>query len=128
MLKAQSADHRKVWGAGYHAGVRDAKRGIERTGANLTNRMLCWNPGTRDVAVLPWPDYDMRSDKYMCSDLACWDHIREMGERGRKKVALSTAIKVITEYGCDPRAVHEAMLELDEYRQAYDSGVGVGDG
>lgn len=78
--------------------------------------MLCWNPGTAEVGLVPWPDRSRASDQYRMSSLACNVWMREKSFEVRKCYAFIEAMLAIIRDGCDPLAVHKAMLGLEEYR------------
>lgn len=79
---------------------------------NATNTMLCWNPGTDQVALVPWPG----NHNYACDTLACWGYIRDMDFEQRKTIVFIEAVILIVRDKCDPQAVHKALMGLDEYR------------
>lgn len=113
-------DHQRIWGSGFHAGKEasagNKARGRERGVANATTHMLCWNPGTAEVELVPWPDQDQRSDRFSRSGLACYSHIQKMNFDQRKMMVFIEAMHLIVRDSCDPVAVHRALLLLDEYR------------
>ena len=78
--------------------------------------MLCWNPGTSEVAVVEWPDYARKSDKYMMSTLACNKTMLKMTAEKWKIIVYIEAMHAIVRDQCDPRAVHNALLQVAEYR------------
>jgi hypothetical protein len=84
---------------------------------NVKNTMVCWNPKTDEVALIPWPDSHGLGDKYRMSALACYSHVQEMSSFiERKAMAFIEAMHLIIRDGCAPMAVHNAMLGLEEYR------------
>ena len=83
---------------------------------NATNAMLCWNPGTDQVALVPWPDHTRLSSRYRMSTLACCAHFDGKSFEQRKCLVYITAMHLVVRDGVDPQAVHRALLELDEYR------------
>ena len=115
-------DHKQVYGAGYHAGVKAAKKGVvqlrggDRGYMNATNAMLCWNPESNEVALIPWPDTERRSEKYLMSSLAAYADVRKMTFEQRKAKVFIEAAHLIVRDGCDPASVHFALLGLEEYR------------
>ena len=95
---------------------------------SVKNMMLCWNPGTSEVDVVPWPDKIRLSDKYQMSTLACNEHMRKAPRRDRKTYAFIEAMVLIIRDECDPMAVHKALLNLEEYKDGCPDdmpGVGV---
>lgn len=83
---------------------------------NATNQMLCWNPGSSDVALVPWPDYAGASDRFECTGLACNNAIREMTFEQRKTAVFIEAVHLIVRDGVEPKALHAALLALEEYK------------
>lgn len=77
--------------------------------------MLCWNPESSDVAIIPWPDTTGQSKKYRMSGLAAYTHFQEMAFSRRKLMVFIEAMHLIIRDKCDPMAVHNALLELEEY-------------
>lgn len=83
---------------------------------NATNTILCWTPETAHVGLVPWPDHGDLSRCYMCTALAPWVHVRKMNAKERQLIVFSEAMSLIVRDKCDPMAVHQALLSLDEYR------------
>lgn len=77
--------------------------------------MLCWNAGTDQVIVVPWPDRCGRSDGYDMTALACDAYVAEMSPEQLKAVCFIEAMHLIVGDGCDPQAVHYALLGVTEY-------------
>ncbi|OHV78532.1 hypothetical protein [Rhizobium sp. LCM 4573] len=86
------------------------------TVADATSMMLCWNPGTADVALIPWPDTARQSDQYRSTSLACYTHIRTGNFEYRKTTVFILAMTLIVRDKCPAEAVHEALLGLAEYQ------------
>ena len=84
--------------------------------ANLTDTMICWNRGSGEVALVPWPDTRRVSREYDCSTGACETHIREADFDRRKGFAFMEAVNMIVGDSCDPVTVHNTLLDLEEYR------------
>lgn len=82
---------------------------------NAINTMLCWNPGTSEIALVPWPDVDRRSEGYTRTALACTSSVHEMTGAERTAIVYIEAIHLIVRDKCDPMAVHAALLGLSEY-------------
>ncbi len=82
---------------------------------NALNMMLCWDPGTDNVALVPWPDTTGKSDRYLMTGLACYTHIQNMDFEQRKKQIFIDAMHLIVRDRCDPASVHAALLGLEEY-------------
>ena len=112
----QKIDHKKVWGNGYHAGVRDAGGMTPQAPLNTTNAMLCWHPDGSQVKLFPWPDYEQRSREFPCTTFAVWTFARKLSFQQRKIFVVAEMLRLIVDYGCDPKAVHEALLDLQEYQ------------
>lgn len=83
---------------------------------NATNAMLCWDPDSDHVALLPWPDTARRSDRYRMTTLACNAELHQMTLEQRKTQVFIEAMHLIIRDNCDPKAVHRALMGLDEYR------------
>ena len=83
---------------------------------DATEMMLCWNPGTVEVALIPWPDYSGASRRYRSSTLACWEHVRCLSFRQRKLFVFTEAMHLIMRDSVPAQAVHEVLLGLTEYR------------
>jgi len=79
--------------------------------------MLVYNPGTDQVTVVPWPDYEHLSRGYLCSELACFRDFKELKKTMQKMVMFVTAYQAIVREEVDPKAMHNAMLSIDEYRE-----------
>lgn len=114
------ADHRKVFGAGYHAGIKAAggaqARGSDSDYLTADKMMLCWNPGTDQVRLVPWPDFARRSESYLMTGLACNAIFQKLDFEQRKAAVFIEAMHLIVRDKCDPLAVHRALLALSEYR------------
>lgn len=91
----------------------------------LSESLICWTPNhsvledmeTKGKAtVVPWPDREHRSRPYMCTDGACWDHVRKANVVNRRHFVMSVALGLIMRSKIDPAEVHRAMWDLDEYR------------
>ena len=82
--------------------------------ANLTNTMICWDYAGK-VGLVPWPDERGLSDEYEMSHGACWFHVQELSFEQRKCLAFIEATILIVRDKCDPQAVHQAFLGLEEY-------------
>ena len=83
---------------------------------NATNGQLCWNPGTDQVEVGPWPNDTGWGKKYKMSGLACYSHVKQMDFEQRKTIVFIEAVHLIVGDRCDPLAVHRALLNLEEYQ------------
>lgn len=77
--------------------------------------ILCWSPGTSQVALVPWPDETNISSQYQFTGLACYQNIQKMSFEQRKVQIFITAMHLIARDGCDPKAVHQALSGLKEY-------------
>ena len=83
---------------------------------NAKDTMLCWNPKSDQVALVPWPDGSRIASRYTMSSLACHSSIRKMTFEKRKMLVYIVAMQLIVRDKVDLIAVHRALLELDEYR------------
>lgn len=82
---------------------------------NAKEAMLCWNPDSAEVALIPWPDQKQKSDPYDMTGLAAYTHVQEASFEKRKTIVFIEAMHLIIRDKVDPLAVHEALLGLDEY-------------
>lgn len=85
---------------------------------NATNTMVCWTPGTSDMALVPWPDVTMQSNHYRSSALACYVEVRNGAFEFRKTTIFILAMKMIIRDKCPSEAVHKTLLGLAEYQDA----------
>ena len=83
---------------------------------DCTNSMLCWDPGTANVKLVPWPDKARASDAYRMTALACNSYMHDMDFEQRKAIAFIEAMHLIVRDKVEATAVHNAMLGLAEYR------------
>ncbi|MBC17055.1 MAG: hypothetical protein CL942_08390 [Desulfovibrio sp.] len=90
---------------------------------NALNRMLCWNPGIDEIALVPWPDETMISAKYLSACLANHAHVQEMDFEQRKTLIFIEAMHMIIRDKCDPMAVHKTLCGLEEYRDGLRAGM-----
>ena len=81
---------------------------------NATNTVLWWTPGG-EVELGPYPDnrWDRRQQN---NSLAAYRHIQQGSFEHRKTMVFIEAVKLIVRDRCDPDKVHNALLELEEYR------------
>jgi hypothetical protein len=82
---------------------------------NATEAVCCWNPGTDEVAILPWPDRTRRTADYACIALACYAFVHQMTPEQRKLHVHREALRRIVVDKCDPDAVHRAFSQLEDY-------------
>ena len=82
---------------------------------NLTNAMICWNPGTAQVALVAWPDSIGVSRQYSHTGGAAYRVVREAPFEERKASAYIEAMHLIVRDRVEPMAVHRAFLGLEEY-------------
>lgn len=81
--------------------------------------MVAWTPGNADhVRVGPWPDKARWSDAYLFTDGACYLHWRECGEEELRTRLFCLFTIMVTRDHMAPAAVHNALLSIDEYRDA----------
>lgn len=83
---------------------------------DATEVMLCWTPGTANVALVPWPDENRISSTYERSSLACFGEFRKLNFEQRKAQIFIEAMTLIIRDACDPEAVHLTLSGLREYR------------
>ena len=84
--------------------------------ATALNKMLCWNPGTDQIALVEWPDNTNSSRAYENTALAASAYVHNLEPTELKLLVSRLAIRLIVHDGCDPQAVHRALLPLEEYR------------
>lgn len=85
--------------------------------ASVKTHMACWNPGTSEVELVPWPDNDRISDKYQMTALASYSDIQEIIDPLELEIAsYTTTIRMIVRDGVDPVSAHKVMSKLDEYK------------
>ena len=88
---------------------------------NLTNAMIYWKPNSADVRLVCWPlseDPDsllVSLDMFYRSTGACYLWMRKESFEGRRTNAFITALHMIVRDKCDPMAVHQALMGLEEY-------------
>ena len=114
-----STDHQKVWGAGYHAGL-EAAESTQEEGAGLLSIKsvgFFWNPGSDQAAVFPLPDRDGRSRDPIRYRRWVTAH-PDRSTQQNTQVLLADALVAIVRDGCDPNAVHRALLGVREYCDA----------
>ena len=119
-------DHKKVYGAGFHAGIKSAGGSYRGRGRFLSadKAILCWNPGTSKVRVFEFPPIDGnygRWSNYEMTTLADSACFRKMTFEQRKAAVFIEAMHLIVRDKCDPFAVHNALLDLQEYRDGCSS-------
>lgn len=78
--------------------------------------MIAWNPGTAEIAVMPWPDTAGRSDRYLMTGGACYLQWCEADETNLALLVQLAFHACVVRDGIPVQAAHEAFLEIDEYR------------
>ena len=78
--------------------------------------ILCWDPNSSRVAMMPWPDPVGHCDKFQRTALAPYYVVRQMNFEQLKSQCFIEAMHLIVRDGCDPRAVHKALKCCAEYR------------
>lgn len=81
--------------------------------------IIAWNSNSDEVKVGPWPDRTGWSRFYEMTGGAAFAHMHELSHDQLKAYLFIEAMSMIIEDKVDPFAVHRALLELDEYRDAY---------
>lgn len=89
---------------------------LEDVEPNAKTHMLCWNPGSAEVALIPWPDFRNLSEPYSRSSLAAFSDLHDMDFSERRAKVFVEALHLIVRDGCEPAAVHRALSALAEYR------------
>jgi hypothetical protein len=79
------------------------------------NSMICWNPGTGQVAVVPHPDHARLSQGFQMTTGACDSNWPKTKSALRTAMFIEAAHLIVRDR-CDPQAVHSAFLVVDEYR------------
>ena len=80
------------------------------------NMMLCWNINSDKVKLVPWPDNARLSDPYERTSMGCYSVTKKMTFEQLKTQCFIEAMHLIIRDGCDPHAVHRALLGCAEYR------------
>lgn len=88
----------------------------EKQYPDATETMLCYTPGTSDVALVPHPDHTGESRHYRTCLLAAFGDVRRMTFEERKLQVFMEAMHAIVRDGVPAHAVHKALLGLREYR------------
>ncbi len=83
----------------------------------LIESMLVYNPGTSEVRVVQWPDYTRAGWGYRYSFLACDRGFHDVSPATRTLLLFINVFQAIVRDGGDPIALHNALLEVDEYRR-----------
>jgi hypothetical protein len=86
----------------------------------VTTAMWAWEEQSAAVAVVPWPDTRGRTDRFTYTSGACYAFVHDLTPAQLTEYVLAEAIKLMTDYGCDPVAVHRAFSAIREYRRATD--------
>jgi len=74
---------------------------------------LAWEPDTDYVEVLP---LGKEPKKGAWTGLGAYGHVREADFKYRKTMTFISAMHLIVRDKVDPMAVHEALMQLEEYR------------
>ena len=80
------------------------------------DQMLCWNPGTSEVAIFNHPDHSRLSRRYRMSAFACYEHWSNLSREQMKAMIFIEAWHLVVRDRCDPAAVHKALIRLREYQ------------
>jgi hypothetical protein len=82
-----------------------------------TEAMICWNPGTAEIAVVPWPDAARRSAGLRMSAGACDMEFHEMPPDQRLALLFIHFNTIVVRDRVPAEAAHRAFLAIDEYRR-----------
>src|SRR5512145_766585 len=82
----------------------------------LSEAMLLWNPGTNQVRVVDHPPKD-KYFEYQCSALACYASFRMLNIKEQTLMLFIDAYTLVVRDGVNPKAVHNALLCIPEYRK-----------
>lgn len=83
---------------------------------NLTNTMVCWNPDSTEIALVPWPDRVGASDNYDFTEGACDSKYDRKNFEHRKMLVFILAMQMIIRDNMPPNLVHSVLLSLEEYK------------
>ena len=81
------------------------------------NCMYAWNP-KGEIVVGPHPDKTGWSNSFLYSSGSCVLHTKKMTDIEKQHFILSDFVAIVIRDGVNPKAVHEAFLTIDEYRNA----------
>lgn len=81
---------------------------------NAKDCVLLWNPGTDQVAVHRKP-LNGAGAGYSMSGLGCYSIFAKTNFVERQALVFIEAMHLIVRDGCDPKAVHTALLQVREY-------------
>lgn len=119
----KNIDYQKVWGNGFHAGLKEATermRGHEIEYPTAKDVILVWDRGTdHRVRLIPYPDITGLSDNYDMCALACYSHVHDMTFEQRKQMVFIKAMHLIIRDKVNPNAVHRVLSGLAEYRDEF---------
>lgn len=85
---------------------------------DLLNAMIAWNPNSAEAAVGIWPDRLRWSRHYAYTSGACDTDIHKMTDDQQKRFLLATFNAMVIRDGVDPKAAHQALLGIRQYREA----------
>lgn len=79
--------------------------------------MICWNPNSDQVSLIPWPDNADMQDRLSLSMSwgACNLFLHDLSFEVRKCEVFIKAMHLIVRDGVNPDAVHKAFLGIEEY-------------
>lgn len=80
------------------------------------NMMLCWNLDSDKVKLIPWPDTTGHSDRFERTSMGCFSATKKMTFEQLKTQCFIEAVHLIVRDGCNPQAVHRALIGCAEYR------------
>ena len=102
----------------------------------LTEVFIAWTPASfrgayhetaGKVAVIPWPDESLRSYAFMKTWGACNRRVHEMTFDQRSRALFAYFAAMTARDGLDPRAAHNALCEIREYRDGLSADMPVPD-
>lgn len=89
----------------------------------LRESVLCWGPGTTHVKVFRKGTGESMTpramEKYPYSGLGAWAHLANAPPPEAKLACFVEAMRLIIRDRCNPTAVHAALMDIDEYREAW---------
>jgi len=86
----------------------------------LSETIIAWNENSEDVAIGPLLQNGETdwTKKYLKTSGAAYTKVRELEESDAELFCLTKAIFLMVGDKVDPEAVHNAFMEIDEYRDS----------
>jgi len=80
--------------------------------------ILAWNPGSSQVAIFTSPDTQGATSSFKRTGLAANTSLGQLTKDQLRAQCFIDAMVLIVRDQCDPIAVHNALVQVQEYRQA----------